>query len=408
LWALPVPPVFPLLLTTLLLSVFFALFSWRGYAEREHYVAQLRPFVASQRLYEQLLETGEEGAPAVDAATPFFALCDDVLGAHAAYLVPLGPLAPLVGAPLVFPPEREIGAPPLGDVTPRLSPRTLCVALNAEATDGMMWAVPLWSERGLIGVLLLGDKRDGGLYTQEEMEIARAGCERLIDTQASAALARRLMALQRQHVAQTQMLDRRARRVLHDDVLPRLHAVLLTFADAPPEALAQLSDAHREISNLLREMPGATTPAVARLGVVEALRQSVADEHPGAFDAVDFIIEPDAERAARQLPPLSAETLFFAAREVLRNAAKHARWGEDDTPLHVRVELRINDALELSIEDNGIGPAATAMPEARGGSGQGLALHGAMLAILGGTLELVPGSESGTRVILKLPLQGQS
>ena len=96
-------------------------------------------------------------------------------------------------------------------------------ARPASATAARVWAVPLWSERGLIGVLLLGDKRDGGLYTQEEIEIARASGERLIDTQASAEMARRLMALQRQRLADSQVLDRRARRVLHDDVLPRLH-----------------------------------------------------------------------------------------------------------------------------------------------------------------------------------------
>ncbi len=403
-WALPVAQVYLVLLSTILLSVFFALFSWRGYVEREHYVAQLRPFVASQGLYEQLLETGAGDAPPLDAATPFRALCDDVLGVQAAYLVPIGPLAPLVGAPLVFPPERGVGAPPLSEITPRLSPKTLCIALDSARTGGLTWAVPLWSERGLIGVLLLGDKRDGGLFTQEEIEIARAGCERLIDTQASAALARQLMALQRRHVAQTQMLDRRARRVLHDDVLPRLHAVLLTFADAPPEALAQLSDAHREISNLLREMPGATTPVVARLGLVEALRQCVSDEHPGAFDAVEFAIEPAAERAARELPPLAAETLFFAAREAVRNAAKHARPSPEHTaPLHLLVALQAGEALQLCVEDNGIGLENAPAAEARGGSGQGLALHGAMLAILGGTLELMPRVGGGTRVVFLLP-----
>jgi signal transduction histidine kinase len=252
-------------------------------------------------------------------------------------------------------------------------------------------------------VLLLGDKRDGGLYTQEEMEIARAGCERLIDTKASAALARRLMILQRQHVAQTQMLDRRARRVLHDDVLPRLHAVLLTFSDAPPEALAQLADAHREISNLLREMPGATTPAVTHLGFVEALRQAAQDDHPGAFDTVKLDIEAQAESLARALPPLVAETLFYAAREAVRNAAKHARRGEN-APLQLAITLRARNGLELTVEDDGVGiENAAHSAEEQGGSGRGLALHGAMLAILGGTLELAPRTGGGTRVILRLP-----
>src|SRR4029078_12727880 len=107
------------------------------------------------------------------------------------------------------------------------SPEVICVALVGEQYGGAVWAVPLWSERGLIGVLLLGDKHDGGLYTQEEIEIARATGERLIDTRASAEMARRLMTLQRQRLAESQVVDRRTRRVLHDDVLPQLHTAML-------------------------------------------------------------------------------------------------------------------------------------------------------------------------------------
>ena len=138
----------------------------------------------------------------------------------------------------------------------------------------------LWSERGLIGVLLLGEKRDGGLYTQEEIEVARASGERLIDTQASAAMAQRLMALQRQRLAESQLLDRRARRVLHDDILPCLHTTMLSLSqDAPTrqfrnaEALTQLADIHRQISNLLHEMPTTTAPAVARLGLIRSVTE---------------------------------------------------------------------------------------------------------------------------------------
>ena len=49
--------------------------------------------------------------------------------------------------------------------------------------------------------------------------IARVSGERLIDTRASTEMARRLMALQRQHLAESQVLDRQARRVLHDDIV---------------------------------------------------------------------------------------------------------------------------------------------------------------------------------------------
>ena len=402
-WAAPMRPVYPLLLTTVLMSVFFALFSWRGYAERENYVAQLRPFVASQGLYEQLLDS-ENAHEKIDAASPFRALCGDILGVEAAYLVAVGPLAPLVGAPLVFPPERRVSAPPLDEILPQLSPKTMCIALDPAQSGGIVWAVPLWSERGLIGVLLLGEKRDGGLYTQEEIEIARASGERLIDTQASAALAGRLMSLQRQRLAQNMMLDRRARRVLHDDVLPRLHAIMLTFQNAPPEALAQLGEAHHEISNLLREMPGATTPEVARLGLVEALKQAAHDEHNADFDAVVFEVEENAQSLARALPPLAQETLFYAAREAVRNAARHARPAEEEkTALQMHIRFQARDGLQLTIEDNGVGIENAAPHSHAGGSGQGLSLHGAMMAILGGTLSLESRPEGGTRVLLHLP-----
>jgi hypothetical protein len=58
--------------------------------------------------------------------------------------------------------------------------------------------------------LVLGEKVSG-LYTQEEIDIARAGGERLLDSLASAELARRLVVLQRQRLAESQVLDRRTR-----------------------------------------------------------------------------------------------------------------------------------------------------------------------------------------------------
>src|SRR5205085_2929953 len=68
------------------------------------------------------------------------------------------------------------------------------------------------------------------LFTQDEIEIARASGERLIDTQASVEMAQRLMLLQRRRMVESQVLDRRARRVLHDDVLPQLHTAMLALS----------------------------------------------------------------------------------------------------------------------------------------------------------------------------------
>jgi len=260
--------------------------------------------------------------------------------------------------------------------------------------------VPLWSERGLIGVLLLGEKRDGGLYTQEEIEIARASGERLIDTQASVEMARRLMALQRQRLTESQVLDRQARRALHDDVLPRLHAAMLTLSsDQPPtDAVALLADAHRRVSDLLREMPPTSAPQVRQLGLVGALRQVVETEMGGRFDSVTWQVSAEAERKLEGIPPLIAEVLFYAAREAARNAARHG--GADGRPLHLRVAAGSGRGrLELVVEDDGVGLD----PMGRSAEGGGLALHSTMMAVVGGTLAVESALGAYTRVTLALP-----
>ncbi len=400
-FTLELRPIYSLLLTAVLMTVFYGLFSWRSFAERERYINHLRPFVASQRLYDNLLERAETQA---DIATPFYALCSDVLGTRKAYLIPMGTLAPLVG-PLSFPPGS--GQPP--PTTTALfskftSPQLMGLPLNPAEQDDLLWAVPLWSERGLIGVLLLGEKGDGGLYTQEEIEIARASGERLIDTQASAELARRLMGLQRQRLAESQLLDRRARRVIHDEVLPALHAATLSLNNTDfgslaktSEVLSLLTDAHHQLSNLLREMPAAAAPEVTRLGLVGALRQAVNEDLSGAFDSVAWEIDSEAESQSRNLPPLTAEVIFYAAREAIRNAA---RYGRDHSSRPLRLSIRLNKAA-LVIEDDGVGLEAA--PGMARGSGQGLVLHGTMMAVVGGSLAVDSAANEFTRVTLMLP-----
>jgi signal transduction histidine kinase len=261
--------------------------------------------------------------------------------------------------------------------------------------------VPLWSNRGLIGVLLLGDKRDGSLYTQEEIEIARASGERLIDTLAAAEMARRLMALQRQRLAESHLLDRRTRRVLHDDILPQLHTAILSLSATQPDAVAPLADAHRQLATLLREMPADPAPDLARLGLAGALRQVIEHELEGAFTQVNWTVEPEAQREVQAIPAHALEVLFYAAREVLRNAAHHARAGDEARRLHLGVAISWRNGLEIRIEDDGVGLALAGPGSA--GSRQGLALHSTMMAVIGGSLAIESEPGAYTRATLSLP-----
>jgi signal transduction histidine kinase len=465
---LQVRPIYIVLLSLALLAVSYALFSWRAYAERERQMVQLRPFVASQQLYERLLEQAQDpGTPGAggrarpvgvtgsndgqpnaahgpdlpqsrgqategDGPSPtisasFQALCRDVLGARVAYLVPVGVWAPLAGPPLRYA-EADAARPipgglsELRGVADRVAGREpIAFVIEPGEHGGAHLALPLWAEqptrdtreagRGLMGLLLLGDKSDGGLYAQEEIDIARAAGERLIDALASAEVARRLLLLQRERLAESHIADQRTRRVLHDEVLPQLHASLLNLhalratpagEAAASQTLELLSAAHRQLSDLLREMPSTPAPDVARLGLVDALRRLLAAELARAFDAVDWELAPEAEARAWALPPLAADVLYSAAREALRNAARHARRPEAPLRMTIRLAPAGTTGLELTLNDDGAG--LDPHPGGSGDStGQGLSLHSTLLAVVGGTLTVDGKPGAGTRVRLTLP-----
>lgn len=399
------PPIYLVLLVALLLTAFYALFSRSSYVERERYFRHLRPFLSGERLYDHLT-TG--GLPSrFDVSTPFYALCDEVIGARVAYLSAVGAFAPLIGAPLSYPAQISPPNLTLDTLLARFtSPRTLIAPVDPAECSGASWAIPLWSERGLIGVLLLGEKRNGGLYTQEEIEIARATGERLIDTQASAEIAGRLMDLQRRRLAQNQVIDRRTRRVLHDDVLPRLHAAMLTLSmNADHEDIVtQLGDTHRQISDLLHALPAEGAPEVGRIGLIAALQRVVNRELGGAFDGVTWDIDPSAEAYTAAMPVLESEVIYYAAREAIRNAAVYGRGSDAKRPLHLCVNITCDEGFTVSIEDDGVGVSRTHDAWAKnGGAGQGLALHSTMMAVIGGALTVESLPDRFTRVRLSLP-----
>jgi len=387
------PPIIVALLAALLVAAYAALSGWRIFAEWDRSMQQLRPFVSSQRWYDTLTRGRAGGAP-----DPFRALCEELLDTSVAFLIPTGPLAPFVEA-RSYPPDRPI--PEIGSLIATTTKDALALAIDPARYGGCTWAIALWSERGRIGVMLAGPRRDASLYAREEMEIARATGERLIDAEASLALSRRLMALQREHMAATQMLDQRTRRVLHDDVLPLIHTAMLTLAAGEDKTLVieQLALAHQDVSDLLRELPAVTTPDIARLGFIPALRRTAETEFGRNFDAIHWEIDSDAARALNQLNPQAQEALFYAARELVRNAARHAFPAEHDAPRELTLRAWLeNDMVQLSVADNGMGVSAAQE------QGRGLGLHSALMAIAGGSLSLESRAGRYTRGILQMPV----
>jgi signal transduction histidine kinase len=404
--AIHLRPIYSLLLATLLLTFFFALYSWRSFWEREQFAARLRPFVQSQAITANPLHTGSS------ANSLLAALCRDALGAAHAQLIPLGSISSLVATPLRYPPDA--GAPPmrpLPDLDAGMTP------LDEELFAPYCWAISLWDERERTGVLLIGEKQDGGLYSQEELETAQAAGERIVHLLAAEQMVLRLMDLQRKRAAEQRVMDQGTRRALHDEILPALHLAVLQLNDADrqqpaiQETLNTLAGAHQQIADLLAATQPAATRAPDPCELAAALRALVEREFAHSFEHIAWSgltggDEPGQAGLAGLLyvDPIVSEVVLGAAREAIRNAASHGRGSQADRPLSLRITLyaKNGEAREvmLTIADNGVGIDAgeTVAASLPGGSGNGLALHSTLLAMVGGylTVEAVP--EGGTLV----------
>ena len=73
--------------------------------------------------------------------------------------------------------------------------------------------------------------------------------------------------------------------------------------------------------------------------MIPALRKALDGELGGAFDGVTWKIDPPAEAEAQDIPLLTAEVLYYAAREAMRNAAVYGRGDQPKRPLHLCVEV---------------------------------------------------------------------
>jgi len=390
------PAIFGVLLASGAFGAFYAIVNWHNYAEHERYLERLRSFVAGPQVFTTLLTAP---AASVDAGSLLKTLCEQILDARTAFLIPRGPFSSLL-EPLAFPPDASPPAIPPGESW--AESRELYLPVEPSRYAGARWAVPLWSARGLIGVLLLGDRRTGGLYTQEEMEIARAAGEHLLDTLASISMARRLLRVQRARLAEGQVADRRTRRVLHDEILPQLHTAMLALSaerEEAPAVLEQLSDVHRAISDVLHAMPAGQPFGAAHIASLTEFRRAIEGECGAEFDRLEWEFTPEADARVQTLSPLALEVFFGAAREAVRNAARHGRGSDPSRALRLRLTFTATDSITAVIQDNGVGlQYASASPA---GAGQGVALHSAMLAVLGGAW-LMDGTPDGTRVTLSL------
>lgn len=375
--------IYALFILAGIVMIVYALLSWRTFIYRDQIIANLHPFVGGQSLIQNMIDPEQDTLLPVQRL--FESMCEQILGVTRAQIIPDKALSLLISTPLVYPIETEPSNMTVPD-------GNTIQQLNPQYHAGFHWAIPLWSVRGRIGVMLLGEKTGGGLYTEEEMQVAQTAGERLIDMFAGEVMVQQLVRLQRKRVTEQRVMDFQTRRTLHDRSLPALHEAILALSTAQDqtvhEIVSTLSGIHKEISNLIHTTP--IFPAAEPAGdFISVLRGSIQNEFGGEFEYIHWQV-PEKPVV---IDSLTADILYGAVREAVRNAAVHGRGDNPKRALSLWVDVVIEDMLKITIRDNGIGLAN----DRRGSSG-GLVLHGTLMALIGGSLSTEAAEQGGTSV----------
>jgi signal transduction histidine kinase len=198
--------------------------------------------------------------------------------------------------------------------------------------------------------------------------------------------------------------DREQRRIgqdLHDTVGQELTALSLTAGDLAEILATNRSDgsklaeqmvrglqrSQRELRTIMRGLLPVPVDGEGLMAALADLAQRIWTEWKVncAFDC------PEPVSVGNNL---TATHLYLIAQEAVHNAIKHAR------PTNIRVVLKSNDLLSMSVQDDGLGLPAHPTGEH---AGLGLRIMRNRAAIIGATLTVGPARPTGTLVNVHLP-----
>ncbi len=433
-----------LLLITSLATGVYALFTWSSYTAHDRYIALLGPFLRSTNLRRWLntdLQKTEQGLEDL-----FFHLCQDALAVQCARLTVLAGSVrrtfsyrwPVGDAPAV----QIVASGTAPKFTPRfehdvsmkagkvkLAPARVQLTINGQPM--ICWVLPIYDELGLVAMFYLGPRQDGGAFTDEDMDLAHACGQRILDTLGDHEAMQAVAGLLRRRIVDVKLLGAQQRRIMHDDILPQMHLALLRLealrssidtdssaslsrpqdnAGSPSpgqalnEAVDMISGAHRRLAAMMRATSPGAPHRLERDGLMNAICAMLQQDFQHAFDEVEWCVSEETACCIDEgTPPAIAELIFAAVQEALRNAARHARG--TDVHRHLRLTLSATCSLaepnlEVVVADDGVGIISASSSTT--GTGGGLLTHSALLAIAGGSLTIksVPGEGVSVRIAL--------
>ena len=277
--------------------------------------------------------------------------------------------------------------------------RVVVAAIGEPVSDPVR--LPLVYQHEPVGELLLAPRAPGEGFSLADL--------RLLDDLARQAgvavhavqLTHELQQARERLVATREEERRRLRRDLHDGLGSQLAALTLQAgalrglierdpAAAQVEVIELRAQLRAAIASIRTLVHGLRPPAIDELGLLVALQ-----ERARQYNGDGLIVEVDLPEALPSLPAAVEVAAFRVMEEALANVVRHAE------ARRCVVRLRVDETLELMIEDDGIGISPTAA------HGVGRQTMRERAEELGGSLQIGPRAGGGTQVIMRLPRGGR-
>jgi len=206
--------------------------------------------------------------------------------------------------------------------------------------------LPLEVGGKLVCVWLLGRKDPDDFYSQSEIAVLKAIANQTAIALVNISHAERLRALYQTNIERQEQERARLARGLHDDVLNRLHALMISLdnQDSSPK--------YREhfdlITDYLREVISDLRPAMLTYGLRLALEEYTDHLASRAPDGMEIVLNISAEDV--RYDPKVEEHLFRIVQQACENALRHA----NARSIQIFGTLEPG-GLSLSVEDDGKG-----------------------------------------------------
>ncbi|MEX0160132.1 MULTISPECIES: sensor histidine kinase [unclassified Microbacterium] len=194
-------------------------------------------------------------------------------------------------------------------------------------------------------------------------------------------------------------IEERARlaRDVHDTIAQSLASIVMLAErarlDGSPAAIELIESAAREALVEARALVAVTSPAPSAGSLGDALRRL------GARFARETGMRVDVSASDAVLARDVQVVLLRCAQEGLANVRKHSGAAS------ARVTLAIADSAELRIRDDGRGLGGVSIDDDRG---FGLAGMRERVSLVGGTLTVADGAQTGTDLTVRIPLHAEA